>query len=223
MYKQAKKIYNNFATTKIDVFNNTLVECSGQREYFNKGATTMRKAYNFIDLTNEKFGRLTAIKYLGNSKWLCKCDCGKEIIAERGTLRTGSKKSCGCLLKESSKKLITQYNLNRRRWKDLPYDKTQFVLYNVWGKMMDRCYNKSSIRYEDWGGRGIKVCEEWHNFGSFYKWAINLGYDITQPWYNRTLDRINNSGNYEPSNCRIVSMKVQNKNKRKYKKGDKYA
>lgn len=225
MYKKKILLYNVFATTKIDVFNNTLVECSGQREYFNKGATTM---YKFVDLTGKKFGKLTVIKRVGVDKgrnilWLCKCDCGNEIIVNRGGLKNGSIKSCGCLLRETAKNKIIQYNKNRRKYKNLPYDKTQYTLYNVWTKMMDRCYNKKSPRYKDWGGRGIKVCKGWHNFENFYYWAISLKYNITQPWYDRTLDRIDNNANYKPGNCRVVSMAIQNKNKRNNKKGKIYA
>ena len=79
--------------------------------------------------------------------------------------------------------------------------------------MLDRCYNKNSDRYKDWGGRGIKVCKEWHDFESFYSWAILSGYKGLSQKYE-SLDRIDNNGNYEPNNCRWADIITQNNNKR---------
>lgn len=86
-------------------------------------------------------------------------------------------------------------------------------LYGVWANMKNRCYNKNDPHYERWGGRGITVCKEWkNNFKSFYDWAVANGYRK-----GLTLDRIDNNGNYEPSNCRWSTIKEQNRNKRNVK------
>lgn len=84
-------------------------------------------------------------------------------------------------------------------------------LYHVWCGMKSRCKTKLSYG-ENWAGRGIKVCDEWQTFPPFYDWAISHGYEK-----GLSLDRINNDGNYEPSNCRFITWSVQNKNKRKYR------
>lgn len=86
-------------------------------------------------------------------------------------------------------------------------------LYSVWANMKNRCYNKNDPHYERWGGRGITVCKEWrNNFKLFYDWAVANGYRK-----GLTLDRIDNNGNYEPSNCRWSTIKEQNRNKRNVK------
>ena len=82
--------------------------------------------------------------------------------------------------------------------------------------MMQRCYNPKNDRYRWYGEIGTKVCDDWKNFVAFQKWATSNGYDENAPRGKCTLDRINPFGNYEPSNCRWVTMTVQNKNKRKH-------
>ena len=158
------------------------------------------------DLTGKRFGRLTVIKYYGSNKngkslWLCKCKCGNNKIVLGNSLVTSLTKSCGCYNKEHSKKIHSTHNMS--------YSK----LYKVWQGMKTRCYNPKFIYYNNYGGRGIKICDEWLNdFGKFYDWTINNGYKE-----GLTIDRINNDGNYEPSNCRWITRAEQNRNQRKSK------
>lgn len=154
-----------------------------------------------LDLIGQKFGRLTVIEFnsIKNraSYWKCKCDCGTEIITSGNNLRTGHTKSCGCIQKEFTRSINLSHNLSRTK------------LYNVWTGMKMRCYNPQNRSYPRYGGRGIKVCDEWLNdFKSFYEWAMNNGYAD-----NLSIDRIEVSKGYFPENCRWADSKTQNRNK----------
>lgn len=150
----------------------------------------------FIDITGQKFGRLTAIEHAGRNKnrntlWLCKCECGNECKVEAYRLRNGHTKSCGCITKKHG------------------FFGTR--IYKIWDSMKQRCFNPNNNAYNNYGGRGITVCNDWKNdFMSFYEWSINNGYSD-----NLTIDRINVNGNYEPSNCRWSDDIVQHNNTRK--------
>ena len=158
------------------------------------------------DLTGKKFGKLKVIEYYGNNKygkalWLCQCDCGKTKIIVGNSLLSKLTSSCGCFNKEMARNRKIKHNLSQGK------------LYKVWQGMKTRCYNKNFIYFKNYGGRGINICNEWKNdFSSFYNWAINNGYKE-----NLTIDRINNDGNYEPSNCRWITRAEQNRNQRKTK------
>lgn len=163
------------------------------------------------DLTNNKFGRLTAIIYAGktkdrHSKWLCRCDCGNEVVVNSNLLTSGHTKSCGCLRKENVSK--SRYKHGGRK----SHNDTE-RLYYVWVEMRSRCNNTKNKEYRFYGGKGIKVCKEWDDYSAFRKWAIENGYDKNADYGKCTIDRIDNNGDYEPKNCRWVSMAVQNKNK----------
>ena len=164
------------------------------------------------DLTGQKFGRLTVLSldhkeqaYLSNGKkngfkyfYLCQCNCGIKKVIVDCSLLSGSTRSCGCL--------VTENNVIGNKAKT--HGKTHTRLYKIWSKIKERCYNPKDIRYKNYGGRGITICNEWLNFEPFYEWAINNGYHD-----NLTIDRINVNGNYEPANCRWVTNKTQARNK----------
>ena len=164
--------------------------------------------YKFNDLTNKRYGKLVVIKQSGRTKdrhilWECKCDCGNIINVSSHDLTTNHTKSCGCLQKEVIKNLRFKHGDRDNR------------LYSVWKTMKKRCENPNCKSYKYYGARGIKVCDEWHDYSVFKEWAYNNGYDDKAKKYDCTIDRIDVNGDYEPSNCRWVSMKVQNNNKRR--------
>lgn len=125
------------------------------------------------DITKQKFNRLIALKYLGNSKWLCRCDCGNETIVDGRTLRNNTIKSCGCHRKEiaakNSKNNRQKIRESKIKYKNLPYDENYQKLYCVWNNMKGRCCNVRDNSYKNYGKRGIKICLQWQNFENFYK------------------------------------------------------
>ncbi|MEI6532488.1 MAG: hypothetical protein WCO06_01470 [Candidatus Roizmanbacteria bacterium] len=134
--------------------------------------------------------------YVGERVYLmCQCDCGtiKKVIIKN--LKSGVSQSCGC---------IRSKNLIERNTK---HNKRHTKIWRIWQAMKNRCYNKNFTQYERYGGRGIKVCDSWKNeFISFYK-------DMGNPPVGKTLDRIDNNGNYEPSNCKWSTPREQMRNK----------
>lgn len=156
----------------------------------------------FIDLTGKRFGRWVVLEKAesdkNNAMWLCKCDCGNIKIVYGGNIKNGKSSSCGCFHKEE---------LSR---KSKTHGSSSNPIFSVWEGMKRRCYNKKYKQYKDWGGRGIKICEEWKNDpNKFIEWAINNGYND-----KLCIDRINNDGDYEPSNCRWIIHRENSLNSR---------
>lgn len=156
-----------------------------------------------IDLTGKRFGRLMVIKRVGTKHnqclWECLCDCGKSIDVIGHNLRIGCTKSCGCLRLELLKNSKTKHGYYGTR------------IYRIYTHMKARCYNSHIPNFERYGGRGIKICDEWlgdNGFENFCRWAMSNGYDDSL-----SIDRIDNDGNYEPSNCRWADLETQANNK----------
>lgn len=130
--------------------------------------------------------------------WLCRCECGKEIVVEAYNLKTGHTQSCGCLQREATSVANKTHGKRNTR------------LYRIWICMKNRCYRKNHDAYKHYGGRGIKVCDEWlHSFKAFNDWAMANGYRD-----DLSIDRIDTNKGYSPDNCRWATMAEQNKNKR---------
>ena len=183
------------------------------------------------DLLNKTIGRLTVVESAGTKingsgrhekLWKCKCECGNEKIVTTATLMAAIKAnrmiSCGCYVSERAGNIHRTHGLRHTR------------LSRVHKNICDRCFNPNNKRYYDYGGRGIKVCDEWYTpgvegnpgFVNFYNWAYANGYHDPAPddpqdtWL--TLDRIENDKGYSPDNCRWTNYKEQAYNRRNTKR-----
>lgn len=155
-----------------------------------------------IDLKDQRFGRLLVIGPIGFRGsyvvWHALCDCGKDVQVRSGHLRDGSTKSCGCLRKENNHG--TTHGQHKSR------------VYSIWAGIKDRCNNPNAKSYHNYGGRGIKMCQEWNESFEAFRGHVNAlpGHDNPK----LSLDRTNNDGDYTPGNVRWATMAQQRRNSR---------
>lgn len=161
----------------------------------------MRIAPNFIDLTGQKFHQLTVIGRASSDYheacWLCRCDCGEEVIVPASRLKLGKRKRC----------YDRNHGIKPGRQPGNSRGTVHKLTYQTWMRMRERCHNPNKSRWSDYGGRGITVCERWNDFNNFLE---DMG---ERPSREYSIDRIDPDGNYEPGNCRWATDKEQRRNK----------
>lgn len=146
-------------------------------------------------LIGKKFNMLTIISHKKKGKYnvnyfVCKCDCGNTTEIRVSHIFHDNQKSCGCISRKYENSVVGD------------------AIYDTWNRMMHRCYDINHHKYPRYGARGVIICNEWkNNYDNFYNWAINNGFEL-----GLSIDRINNDGNYEPSNCRWATRKQQMNN-----------
>jgi len=169
---------------------------------------------NLAKLDGQRFGRLVVLRLEkrenGKAYWLCKCDCGREVIKTTQLLRRKNKpvRSCGCLRKEVTSKTFSKHGFSR-----MAIDKVKATFYRKWKNMKSRCENHSNEDYRHYGGRGITI--EWDSFEEFHKdiWDTFIVHVDEFSLKQTTLDRVDCNGNYSKGNCRWATWSTQVENR----------
>ena len=152
-------------------------------------------------LENQTFGRLTVLDEVGRTKsggatWRCICTCGREVVVTSDALRSGKTRSCGCIKQE-------------QRLSQKTHGETHSPIHNLWSGMRNRCNNPNNRKYERYGARGIRVCDEWDSsYEAFRDWCLANGYRR-----GLTIERLDVDGDYSPENCIFATQKVQQNNR----------
>ena len=204
------------STRKRNKYNRLLWKCRcecGKTRYATTSDLKLRKVTTCgcrgrLDLKGKTFGRLTVIRETRKNNcifWRCLCQCGKKTSVRTDDLISLSTQSCGCYRREIANQISRTHG---------DAGKITTRLYNIWHSMKQRCLNKTDKDYKNYGGRGIKLCKQWHDYVAFKKWALAHGYRN-----DLQIDRINNEGNYTPNNCRWVTRKDNLRNTRRTRWG----
>lgn len=158
------------------------------------GRPKVGEKYNYLTIISLE---IRGLQRLRKCYAICLCDCGKRITTIAKHLKTGNTKSCGCMMSELVRQGKIKHGAGYTR------------LYKIWKGMRSRCFNPNNKHYQYYGGRNITIVDEWQNFTNFQNWSLSNGYED-----NLSIDRINVNGDYEPNNCRFITMAEQSKNKR---------
>lgn len=154
-----------------------------------------------VDLAGKQFGRWSVVRYLGESHWWCRCDCGVEKAVSADVLKRGVSKSCGCLRVEMGRAHGARVKLRHGHGRG-----SGTAEYRIWSNMVSRCNNSRHASYLWYGARGIRVCERWLTFENF---LADVG---LRPSSKHSLDRIDVNGGYCPENVRWATATQQARN-----------